>query len=93
MRPAAVSVVDSPLGELGLTRDRGGEVALWITLATQSITDEDMMKLKWVKPKVVVEGAFVEWTRDGFLRHPKFVGIRDDKKARDVIRELAIEEV
>ena len=58
----------------------------------EGITDDDMMKLKWVKPRVVVEGAFVEWTRDGLLRHPKFVGIRDDKKPRDVIRELAVEE-
>lgn len=50
-----------------------------------------MAKLTWVKPKLVVEAGFVEWTRDGLLRHPKFVGIRDDKKPRDVVRELAIE--
>jgi bifunctional non-homologous end joining protein LigD len=58
----------------------------------EGITEEDMAKLKWVKPKVVVEVAFVEWTRDGLLRHPKFVGIREDKKARDVIRETAPEQ-
>jgi ATP-dependent DNA ligase len=39
-----------------------------------------------------VESAFVEWTREGLLRHPKFVGLREDKKARDVTRELAVEE-
>ena len=55
----------------------------------EGITQEDMAKLKWVKPTLVVDAAFVEWTRDGLLRHPKFVGIREDKKARDVIREVA----
>ena len=49
-----------------------------------------MAKLKWVKPKLVVEGAFVEWTDDGRLRHPKFVGLREDKPARDVIREIPV---
>src|SRR5438552_5858287 len=58
----------------------------------EGITEEDMTKLKWVKPKLVVESAFVEWTRDGLLRHPKFVGLREDKKPRDVTRELAVEE-
>jgi ATP-dependent DNA ligase len=51
-----------------------------------------MTTLKWVKPRLVVESAFVDWTRDGLLRHPKFVGLREDKKPRDVIRELAVEE-
>src|SRR4029077_13531812 len=58
----------------------------------EGITDEDMLKLKWVKPRGVVEGAVVEGTRGGLLRHPKFVSIRDDKNPRDVIRELAVEE-
>ena len=56
----------------------------------EGITAEDMAKLKWVKPKLVVEGAFVEWTDDGRLRHPKFVGLREDKPARDVIREIPV---
>jgi bifunctional non-homologous end joining protein LigD len=46
-----------------------------------------MTRLVWVRPKVVVEVEFVEWTRDGLLRHPQFVGLRDDKPARDVRRE------
>jgi bifunctional non-homologous end joining protein LigD len=41
----------------------------------------------WVKPELVAEVAFTEWTRDGTLRHPSFQGLREDKKARDVIRE------
>lgn len=53
----------------------------------EGITAEDMAKLRWVKPKLVVEVSFVEWTRDGLLRHPQFVGPREDKKARQVHRE------
>lgn len=53
----------------------------------EGITAEDMKVLRWVKPRVVVEVSFVEWTRDGNLRHSTFVGLRDDKKALDVRRE------
>jgi bifunctional non-homologous end joining protein LigD len=41
----------------------------------------------WVKPKLVAEVSFTGWTPDGKLRHPRFLGIRSDKDARDVIRE------
>jgi bifunctional non-homologous end joining protein LigD len=41
----------------------------------------------WVKPKIVVEVQFVEWTSDGHLRHPSLLGIRQDKHAQDVVRE------
>ena len=41
----------------------------------------------WVRPQVVVEVKFVEWTADGRLRQPIFVGVRDDKEAREVTRE------
>jgi len=50
------------------------------------ITAEDMSKFEWVKPREVVEVAFVEWTLDGVLRHPRFVAFRSDKKAKDVHR-------
>jgi bifunctional non-homologous end joining protein LigD len=42
---------------------------------------------RWVKPKIVVEVQFVEWTTDGHLRHPSLLGIRKDKRATDVVRE------
>ena len=42
----------------------------------------------WVKPELVGEVTFTEWTRDGTLRHPSFQGLREDKRARDVVREL-----
>jgi bifunctional non-homologous end joining protein LigD len=41
----------------------------------------------WVKPKLVAQVGFGEWTRDGRLRHPRFLGLRDDKPARKVVRE------
>ncbi|HEX8942286.1 MAG TPA: DNA ligase D [Gemmatimonadaceae bacterium] len=41
----------------------------------------------WVRPTVVVEAKFAEWTADGKLRQPIFLGVRDDKNARDVHRE------
>lgn len=43
----------------------------------------------WVKPKLLAQVAFTEWTRDGKLRHPRFLGIRRDKNPRDVVRERA----
>jgi bifunctional non-homologous end joining protein LigD len=53
----------------------------------EGITEADMAQLRWVKPRLVVEVSFVEWTRDGLLRHPEFVGVRRDKKPREVQRE------
>jgi bifunctional non-homologous end joining protein LigD len=41
----------------------------------------------WVKPKLVAQFGFTEWTRDGKLRHPRFLGLRRDKKATEVVRE------
>lgn len=43
----------------------------------------------WVRPELVVEVAFTEWTTDGKLRHPVYLGLRDDKPAREVRREPA----
>ena len=53
----------------------------------EGVTDADMAKLRWVNPRLVVEVSFVEWTRDGNLRHSEFVGTRADKDAREVRRE------
>jgi bifunctional non-homologous end joining protein LigD len=41
----------------------------------------------WVRPQLVAEVTFTEWTDDGTLRHPSFQGLREDKKATDVVRE------
>ena len=41
----------------------------------------------WVEPTLVAEVSFSNWTRDGRLRHPSFLGLRPDKASRDVVRE------
>jgi len=41
----------------------------------------------WVKPKLVAQIGFTEWTAGGKLRHPRFLGLRDDKRPEDVVRE------
>jgi bifunctional non-homologous end joining protein LigD len=47
-----------------------------------------MKNCTWLKPRLVAQIEFTEWTPDGHLRHPKFVGWRDDKDAREVVREI-----
>jgi bifunctional non-homologous end joining protein LigD len=44
--------------------------------------------ITWVKPKLVCEVKFTEWTAKGEMRHPVFLGMRTDKKATDVVREI-----
>jgi DNA ligase D-like protein (predicted ligase) len=46
-------------------------------------------RARWVEPELVAQIAFTEWTRDGMLRHPRFLGLREDKRPRDVVREHA----
>ena len=53
----------------------------------EGITAEDMPELHWLKPKLVAQIAFTEWTRDGSLRHSKFVALREDTDAKEVVRE------
>lgn len=45
-------------------------------------------KVHWIKPKIVGQVSFTEWTRDNKLRHPSFLGLRDDKTAKDVVKEI-----
>jgi DNA ligase D-like protein (predicted ligase) len=42
----------------------------------------------WVQPALVAEIGFAEWTRDGKLRQPRYLGLRDDKSPREVVREV-----
>jgi ATP-dependent DNA ligase len=41
----------------------------------------------WVRPELVAQIGFSEWTGDGQLRHPRFLGLRRDKRPREVVRE------
>ena len=49
--------------------------------------DPRLKRAVWVKPQLVGEVAFTEWTDDGSVRHPSFQGLREDKSAKDVVRE------
>ncbi|HKP46423.1 MAG TPA: non-homologous end-joining DNA ligase [Pyrinomonadaceae bacterium] len=47
----------------------------------------ELRRAHWVKPQLVGEVEFTEWTDEGYIRHPSFQGLREDKKAKDVVRE------
>jgi bifunctional non-homologous end joining protein LigD len=51
------------------------------------LTADKMKDCIWLKPVLVGQFEFVEWTPDGHLRHSRFVGLREDKEARQVGRE------
>jgi len=45
------------------------------------------LRAHWVRPELVVQVGFIEWTVNGKLRHPRLLGVRTDKTAREVVRE------
>jgi ATP-dependent DNA ligase len=45
------------------------------------------LRAHWVQPQIVVQVGFIEWTVHGKLRHPRLLGLRDDKLAREVVKE------
>ena len=53
----------------------------------EGITVEEMAELCWLKPKLVAQISFTEWTNYGLLRHATFEGLREDKMPREVVRE------
>lgn len=53
----------------------------------QGMTRSVMRTVTWLKPKLVAQIKFTEWTIEGLLRHPVFLGLRKDKAAKDVRRE------
>jgi bifunctional non-homologous end joining protein LigD len=53
----------------------------------EGITVEEMGELCWLRPKLVSQISFTEWTNYGLLRHATFEGLRDDKEAREIVRE------
>jgi len=52
-----------------------------------SLTKTEMDNCQWLKPELVAQIEFTEWTPDGHLRHSSFAGLRDDKGALQVVRE------
>ena len=53
----------------------------------QGLTAEKMKDCRWVKPELVAQFEFVEWTPDNHLRHSRFIALRDDKIAAQIRRE------
>jgi bifunctional non-homologous end joining protein LigD len=56
--------------------------------APTAVPRPDARGARWVKPQLVGEVAFTEFTSEGVVRHPSFLGLRADKKAKEVVREL-----
>jgi ATP-dependent DNA ligase len=52
-----------------------------------ALTREEMKNCVWLKPQLVAQIEFTEWTPDGHLRHSRFAGLRDDKRPGEVVRE------
>jgi len=55
---------------------------------TRGVEKLPLRGVHWVKPVLVGQVGFAEWTGDGRLRHPRFLGLRSDKAAKDVVREV-----
>jgi bifunctional non-homologous end joining protein LigD len=69
-------------------RTRLDALELPTTLFTRAV-GLPRIRAHWVRPEIVVQVAFLEWTAHGKLRHSRLVGLRADKHARDVVRESA----
>ena len=84
-------------GKVGTGFDTKQLVALRARLDKMEITKSPFtmavglprIRVHWVRPDIVVQVAFIEWTRHGKLRHGRFQGIREDKAASEVVRETA----
>ena len=59
---------------------------------SQNLTPAEMRRCEWVEPRLVCEVKFTEWTDDGKLRHPVFLGLREDKAPAEVVREQPLPE-
>jgi bifunctional non-homologous end joining protein LigD len=55
---------------------------------SEGLNADDMKRCRWLRPRLVGAIEFLEWTVDRHLRHPKFVGLRDDRAPREVVREM-----
>ncbi len=51
------------------------------------LTAAEMKRCRWVKPSMVCQVKFTEWTRDDRLRQAVFLGIKEDKNSNEVVRE------
>jgi bifunctional non-homologous end joining protein LigD len=51
------------------------------------VTADEMREMQWVRPNLLAQIRFAEWTAEGRLRHAAFLGLRTDKSASDVRQE------
>lgn len=99
---ALVLATRSPAGELAYAGRAGSGIAydealrirerldvLKVGTPPVSIGATEARGVTWVRPEMVVEVEFAEWTPTGVLRHPSFIGVREDKAAEEVVREDA----
>ncbi len=80
---AAQAVIDGEIVAL----DTQGSPSFQALQHRDSHPGEEMREMQWVKPEVVGQIRFVEWTTEGRLRHAAFLGLRSDKRASEVHRE------
>src|SRR5579883_222135 len=59
----------------------------WPTVRSEGVTAEDMKNYIWLKPEIVAEIKFTEWTTGSVLRHPDFITLRDDKRPQEITRD------
>lgn len=59
-----------------------------VNLPSRFRPDPPQAQVHWLRPSLVCEVSFTELTRDQYLRHPAFAGMREDKNAKDVVREF-----
>jgi bifunctional non-homologous end joining protein LigD len=79
-RPRSLEVPDCPFVNLPEKhRSRWGE----------GLTAGDMKKCVWLRPELVTQIEFLEWTESDHLRHSKFAGLREDKDPKTVVKEHA----
>jgi bifunctional non-homologous end joining protein LigD len=88
-------------GKVGTGFDEATLAALTTRLAALEINappfvnspkGAEARRAHWVRPDLVAEVSFTEWTRDGTLRHPSFQGLREDKPPRAIVREVPAED-
>lgn len=73
--------------DLALRRDLAKRLGAIATRTPPCPDADEAADVRWAKPVLVGEVSFTQWTRDGRLRHPSFLGLRLDKSARDVRKE------
>lgn len=85
LRPAGS--VGSGFSHQDLARIHAQLCALAVKTCPFDPVPETLERATWVKPALVAEVRFAEWTRDQVVRHPVFLGLRDDKAPREVRRD------